>query len=899
LKRILLGLLLAFTASSAWAQCVSNAACATTPCTFNAAGTWTAGTGCTVPPNAAGETWIIQAGHTVSLDQATQTTGTGIVQGTLMWDPGTATRDANGFHNLAITTTGNDTGLSCTATGKIVMRNSDRLRWDTTAGRAILSMNTGCVIDFRGTAYDTTISSVTAAEDTGAPCNAATPIGRLWTIAPASGISLVKAGRRVIFKSGKLVNRHYEIASVGASSFTVCSSLADGSSVGERLTPYGTAPGAPPGPGTAGHHTDLNVTGDDDATMCTGAGAPWPCCSGAGTGICPTPLDPAVGDSITLVDDGWIDQSAGAAGWSFVDAGDGTTNCNGSSCLGMDPLPIIQYMNLSGLGSNSSAGNVAGQFVVRSTTEYVPDFIGNNLHGWKSDYGFVFKGTKNHAVQWNAIHDSVLATGSGDGYCQLDFHQNKLSERGLVDTGPANLDISHNVAWRTKQCAIQINDSDNLTGEIPANYRAQNVRLNFNLIYSFGNVANGITTDGIQINSCVGCQARYNAIFDGYNNNDTAGTGIKLGGTAGVDGTDVSFNWLTNLGGYGIRCDDDQTAPDTNYANCQKAFMVNNYVSHVRFSGGRGGNWRSFVVKNYALDNSGAAPALVNPLTARNGFLAVDSAVAATTLCTASINRCGRFGISYGVTDGDRNKAAVTVSDIVIGPMSENAGASNRFGIDTDQGGALATADFDGTISHITHDNKATGGNGYARGIAFSSLAPGTATTWTVSDLLMAYKNNDPAVLCQSVANLTETIGNVYSLLTDTGSEGGGAFSGTCSSTGTLTRVPQISWNNWAGYDYGLRVGSPEYTSGVSGEAMGARAFRFNKDKLGKPWGGILVFDNLMPVNFSTGTSNADTDGDGVIDFFDNCDNVFNPSQYDGDGDGIGCACDTSGDTCF
>ena len=36
----------------------------------------------------------------------------------------------------------------------------------------------------------------------------------------------------------------------------------------------------------------------------------------------------------------------------------------------------------------------------------------------------------------------------------------------------------------------------------------------------------------------------------------------------------------------------------------------------------------------------------------------------------------------------------------------------------------------------------------------------------------------------------------------------------------------------------------------------------------------------------------ADTDGDGVVDAFDNCPNTVNPNQEDADGDGVGDACD-------
>jgi Tol biopolymer transport system component/acetyltransferase-like isoleucine patch superfamily enzyme len=92
----------------------------------------------------------------------------------------------------------------------------------------------------------------------------------------------------------------------------------------------------------------------------------------------------------------------------------------------------------------------------------------------------------------------------------------------------------------------------------------------------------------------------------------------------------------------------------------------------------------------------------------------------------------------------------------------------------------------------------------------------------------------------------------------------------------------RVLWNYWAGHfsDSGQRLGISYSEDVALGDLDGdgdLDAFIANiSDQPNRVW-----FNNLDP----------DTDGDGVLDGFDNCPTVYNPDQTDENGDGFGDAC--------
>lgn len=142
----------------------------------------------------------------------------------------------------------------------------------------------------------------------------------------------------------------------------------------------------------------------------------------------------------------------------------------------------------------------------------------------------------------------------------------------------------------------------------------------------------------------------------------------------------------------------------------------------------------------------------------------------------------------------------------------------------------------------------------------------------------------------------------------------GGAASCAVGSGGNLN-TGNLSWPRTDIGDLSSFDGSTPWTSlGSDGAVRGARvAGPPNLPQLKALWPYAIYYDTvgrapgdasyaaglaLMEIATTNSIGDVDTDLDGAWNTHDNCTRNWNPDQYDGDADGIGCACDTSGDTC-
>lgn len=840
--------------------CSTVAACATTPCDFQAVGSWQS-CGGTAPDS--NDSWACSSNsHTLIFKGSSLTTADAYMNCKLLFDDSETGRDADGLRTLIIA------GGITLDNGGPFLGPRHRLGIDSTAARRNIFQLDGGRFQAKGRVTQTTITAISAAAATNPPCNTTT--GRMYNITPASGFSYARKKQRIIFQSGKAKGRSYEITRVGtpAGTFDVCTLQADGASDLQRLTPHATFDGSRTFP-TNQHSVPTPIP----ASSCTGAGTPIKECTGSGT--CPGCVEalPIAGDQIAIIEEAFLYNAAGSNGYYFAQSGGNQTW-----------LPEFYAANVSGGASDSGIPCINFTATTNGTT--VPGGLSyNNFHDSACGSGAAIRyiGMGDTVVEWNVGHDSGASSGS-------------LSEaffRFPANTGkpPNNITIRDNTFYRTRAGAIGLGggfDADEGTGNAIIR----------NLIYDGCLTDSASKCDAILIANCPGCGVTNNVIYDWADGSGQQYSfcGITYSGNSPSDnnGAYANDNWIVNFKGTcycgsGAALESEQVA------------FTHNYCSFNSGDGGGGSQWFSNVFKDICLQGVGDCHAIRGPAVAVKGnwILANSNATATSTDCTSGPG-CTRFGIEWNAAASAGGKKLQTVQDNYIARLYNNPGG----------GGFAAGAmyfyelnpQFSLNFEHNDCDGRGATDFTYYCYWSTESGTSSPASTINVRDLVSMNMNGNAAVNCSAAPQpgYTRTIGNIYSLLTATTTEDGGNIAGNAECTGQssgLTRVGNLRYKDPTFPNLNFKGGAAGLTAGASpaSSPIGIRAFRFNKARMNGAWGGVLSFDGEFPANVCNDPVGClDSDEDGVMDLHDNCDLTPNPSQYDADADGKGNACDAT-----
>jgi len=882
IKKILAVLTFAFALGSTDAlanACASNLAGATG--NWTTAGTWTACGG--VAP-AATDTCTITAGDTVLIDAATAVCGVTTINGAVIGQ-----ETALPAHLLVITADGSNGScdLTISATGTLRLRKNNRIAFDTNNGAgadtgANVCVTNGGLIDAQGEIFQTTIAAITAI-DGDAGCGTT---GRKYTITPAAGIGNAQAKGRVVFMSGQGEARQLEITSVAAGAFVVCTDYPDASSGtdttgGQRLTPHQALLGAPVLP--AGKHSVPILGGN---ASCTAAATPYRCCTGADAGTCsPTVTtlgagvnegDPHVGDKIAIVQDVWFYVSAATdsppKGFVIVAGGN-------------NPMPIFRGVNFANPGITNQAGQRGIDARTLNNATISPNFEFNNYHDYTATHEQIdIIGGHDYKIQWNAGHDGrVGATSVG---AVLSFNSSTACTGSC-----ANIEMSHNVIYRTFSDGMFV--GDNATG-----VRNTNVRVSKNLMYSSCVETTG-ECQGVQVGFCDKCLVANNLVYDVGNGDNSSGQAIALAAqNAGLDSATLD-NWAVNIG-------IDTSPVIFGQQNATNWFAAtHNYISNVKAYTAYGfGPFYSNVAKNIGLTHDATYVSCYRDLVEAKGNFCMpqdvnDTAHYAAADCDGVGGDVGCGGVGIWITnaaDGDANKRKAVITDnLIVGPFTNTLITPRLI-----YGAFNSTIDFNLEIDHNTLDGR---GSGVTAGIDLADPPnPSSPITINARDNAAWHFNNAGNIYkCSANGNTTDNAGASYiSTGVLTAEKVLTGVSGTCTTTGTQTIIHTSSaFRDRAALageltpDYNWITGSPALTAGASpvGSPMGVRALRFNCDRLRAPWSNMINCDGSMPVPICNDSRCNDSDGDGIVDLLDNCKFVFNPSQYDANGDGVGEAC--------
>jgi hypothetical protein len=827
------------------ATCQSQAVCAASPCYFDDPATWSCGR----LPNS-DDLCVVATGHTVIVRTDGLVCGRVRVDGSWLFDEGTSGRDSAGYRNFEIKVPATGQAFTGGATGRLVARQGTRLRFDTRLVRGNFNWADGFVLDLQGDVTETTAAQVDGPLVDAALCGLDAPLK--YVVTPATGIANALVGRRVVFESGSLRTRQFEIVEVKGSSFSFCTRLPDaqgracqqGTSCGQRLeghAPIGQFPG--PTPAAATRHATPSVAGN---AICRGVGDPEPYCTGAGSGTSFS-IAPLPGDRIAIVRDVWLEQSQGTAGFLLASTG-------------LSRMPLLRALNIASSAGVSARASASGG--VPADWEFINyhDYVGAGLD---------VAGFKNFRMGWNACHDAAPGAQESGGCLQYLPYQTAAGD---------GVRLEDNDIYRTRGNGINFNSVENVVF-------ATGASISRNLTHDGCTTTSG-ECGGIEVNACTGCSVAHNVVYDINRVDGTAGTCLRVGGSGGPsvsDRTIVRDNWAVNCGEAGI---------DAAYGgnSAQGVSMVQNYVSNVRGAGGLGGRWFSNVVRNVGLGGGGQTAVLFNPIVAKgNVLIGSDDAVGAGPGC---MNGCAAIGIQVQPGIGNSNNRGVLLEDDLM------RGFDSLYTKVCAYPAAGLSADF--RVNHLTCD----GVGSPVWGVRLDDWTPTAAQTASVDNVVALRTSGMPVLSCAPGTLVHETLGSFLWRQPPPQSEAGGPPAGPCDTPGAGWPLPDLQLRDVDHYDYNYTPGAAGMilSANPPGGPIGIRAFRFSRQRLSGLWG-VLDFTHAAgeegAVPFPADVrniDNADADGDGVLDLHDDCPLTYDPVQWDRDGDGIGDACDSDAD---
>jgi hypothetical protein len=560
-------------------------------------------------------------------------------------------------------------------------------------------------------------------------------------------------------------------------------------------------------------------------------------------------VSPASGDAVAIIEDVNLIQVGGTRGFRFSDL----------TQAGSGVPPILRAAHLAGIGTTES-GTVS--FVTKAaaaglsagTWEYL------NWHDYGGADQLTLLGWVDTTVRRSSFHDAGPDATESSG----PIYSGPATFSGSSVNLPCDrFAVIDNTIYRVRGNGVQYNAGGTLVSSTGGQVQG-------NLVFDGCTTAYG-ECSGIEINACQFCDVSYNVVHDICRLDGAGGDLIRVGGPGAASlsrGTVAHHNWAVNGCGIGLRA--NPGVPDQG----RDTAWTGNYVSHVRLDGGQNGSWYGNVVKNWGLANDRTHAGISNPQKALgNWLLGNDLDIAGGAECSTG---CSRDGILFDSTGGNGPGASgVLVQDALVAGL--DSPAVQNGGVRVDSG-----VDYDVSIDHVTCDNFGVCSNCVKSG---ASSAIGV----TITDIAAQRSNRCTAIVCSPAP--TEHVGNLIYSRTGVAADDVTVSTSNCDGLGTWTPLASLGYLDPTNGDFNFAPNAPGRTLGAGSAPIGLRAFRHPRQAINGFWSGILPFDLVQPADVAN-VPNADSDGDGVMDYVDTCVSVANPSQFDQDGDGFGDVCD-------